>query len=92
MLIPLASQIISFVENSLSFNQLNILRADIPCVLKNGVGEAARSKLPVTLYIAVNITGSASQRWEMMSITGTKNPRFALHRSDEAMKWIVPIG
>ena len=42
--------------NSLSFNQLNISHADIPCVLKNDVGEAARSRQPVTLYITVKIT------------------------------------
>ncbi len=56
MPIPLAPQSGSFVENSLSFNQLNISRADIPCVLKNGVGEGARSTQPVTLYITVKIT------------------------------------
>jgi hypothetical protein len=48
--------VVRFVENSLSFNQLNISRADIPCVLENGVGEAVRSTQPVTLYIMVNIT------------------------------------
>ena len=37
-------------------NQLNISRADIPCILENDVGEAARSTQPVTLYITVNIT------------------------------------
>ena len=47
---------VRFVENSLSFYQLNISRADIPCVLENDVGEAARSTHPVTLYITVNIT------------------------------------
>jgi hypothetical protein len=31
--------------------QLNISRADIPCVLDNDVGEAARSTQQVTLYI-----------------------------------------
>ena len=35
---------------------MNISRADIPCVLENDVGEAARSTQPVTLYITVNIT------------------------------------
>ena len=30
--------------------------ADIPCVLGNGVGGAARSPQPVTLYITVDIT------------------------------------
>jgi hypothetical protein len=49
--------VVRFVKNSsLSFNQLNISRADIPCVLENNVGEAARSTQPVTLYITVNIT------------------------------------
>ncbi len=35
---------------------MNVSLADIPCVLENDVGEAARSTQPVTLYIAVNIT------------------------------------
>ena len=35
---------------------MTISRADIPCVLENGVGGAARSTQPVTLYITVNIT------------------------------------
>jgi hypothetical protein len=48
--------VVRFVENSLSFNQLNISRADIPCVLENDVGEAERPTQPVTLYITVNIT------------------------------------
>jgi hypothetical protein len=48
--------VVRFVENSLSFNQLNISRTDIPCVLGNDVGEAARSTQPVTLYLTVNIT------------------------------------
>ena len=56
MAIPQASQSGSFVENSLSFNQMNISRADIACVLRNSVGGAARSTQPVTLYITVNIT------------------------------------
>ena len=47
---------VRFVENSLLLNQLNISRADIPCILENDVGEAARSTQPVTLYITVNIT------------------------------------
>ena len=47
---------VRFVENSLSFNQLNISRADTPCLLKNDVGEAARSTQPVTLYITVIVT------------------------------------
>jgi hypothetical protein len=48
--------VVRFVDNSLSFNQLNISRADIPCVLGNGVGGAARSTQPVTLYMTVNVT------------------------------------
>jgi hypothetical protein len=48
--------VVRFVENSLSFNQLNISPADIPCVLENDLGEAARSTQPVTLYITVNST------------------------------------
>jgi hypothetical protein len=46
--------VVRFVDNSPSFNQLNISRADIPCVLENG--EVARSTQPVTLYITVNVT------------------------------------
>jgi hypothetical protein len=56
MPIPPASQSGSFFENSLSFNQPNISRADIRCVLGNGAGGAARSALPVTLHIKVDIT------------------------------------
>jgi hypothetical protein len=56
MPIPLASQSGSFVENSLSFNQLNIWRVDIPCVFENDLGEAAPTAQPVTLYLTVNIT------------------------------------
>ena len=55
MWIPLASQSGSFIETSLTSNQLNISHADIPCVLENGIG-GARSTQPVTLYITVNIT------------------------------------
>jgi hypothetical protein len=47
---------VRFVENSLLFNQLNISRADIPCVLENDIGEAARSTQPVILYITINTT------------------------------------
>ena len=47
---------VRLVEDSFLFNQLNISRADIACVLENDVGEAARSAQPVTLYITVNIT------------------------------------
>jgi hypothetical protein len=49
--------VVRFVENSLLFNQLNIPRADIPCLLENDVGEAAQSPQPVILYISVNIPG-----------------------------------
>jgi hypothetical protein len=131
--------VVRFVEISLSFNQLNISRADIPCVLENDVGEAVRSTQPVILHITVNITppmhnsplsipnkdddspaeeatipgriqfpspehllplshhrpaetgNTIPQSREEMSPTSTKNPRFALHRTDEAMKQIVPI-
>ena len=47
---------VRFVENTLLFNQLNILRADVACELENGVGEAAPSTQPVTVYITINIT------------------------------------
>ena len=52
---PWPLEVVRFVENSLSFNQLNMLRADIPCVLENTVGEAARSQ-PITLYVTIHIT------------------------------------
>jgi hypothetical protein len=52
----LALDVVRFVENFVSFNQLNISRADIPCVLENDVGEAVTSAQPVTLHITVNIT------------------------------------
>jgi hypothetical protein len=48
--------VVRFVENSLSFYQSNISRVDIPCILKNDGGEAARSTQPVKLYITINIT------------------------------------
>ena len=47
---------VRFVENIFAFNQLNISRVDIPCVLENGGGQAARSMQPVILYLTVNIT------------------------------------
>ena len=56
MRIPLASQSGSFYRECLLFNRLNISRADIRCVLENGVGNTARSTQPATLYIEVNIT------------------------------------
>jgi hypothetical protein len=52
---PWPLKVVRFVKNNLSFNQLNIWHADIPCVLDNDVREAARSTQPVTLYITVNI-------------------------------------
>ena len=57
MPIPQASQSGSFCcELPFLFNPFNISRADIPCVLGNVAGGAARSTQPVTLYISVNIT------------------------------------
>jgi hypothetical protein len=53
---PRPLKVVRFVENSLSFYQLNISRVDIPCVLENDVAETARSTEPVTLHISVNIT------------------------------------
>jgi hypothetical protein len=47
--------VVRFVGNSFSFNQLNTLCADIPCILENDIEEAARSTQPVTLYITVTI-------------------------------------
>ena len=55
---PKPLKVVRFVKGFLPFNQLNISRADIPCVLKNDVREAAPSTKPVTLYITVNITPS----------------------------------
>jgi hypothetical protein len=51
-----ALDVVCFVENFVSFNQLNISRADIPCVLENNIGEPVTSTQPVTLYITVDIT------------------------------------
>jgi len=53
---PQPLKVVRFLENSLSSNHFNISRADIPCVLENGVVEAARLTQPVTLYITVYIT------------------------------------
>jgi hypothetical protein len=55
---PLPLKAVHLVENSLSFNHdhLNISCPDIPCVLENSVGGAARSTQLVTLCIMVNIT------------------------------------
>ena len=47
---------VRLVEICPSFSRLNISRADIPCVLENGVGEAVGSTQPVTLYITINVT------------------------------------
>ena len=47
---------VRFVGNILLFNRLNDSRADIPCVLGNGIQGAARSTQSVTLYITVHIT------------------------------------
>jgi hypothetical protein len=52
---PWPLKVVRFVENYFLFNQLNVPRADIPCVLGNGVGGAARSAQSVTLYITVNV-------------------------------------
>ena len=46
---------VRFLEDSLSGDQLNISREDIPCVLGNGVGGTARSTHPVTLHVTINI-------------------------------------
>ena len=50
---PRPLKVVRFVENSLSFYQLNLSRVDIPCVLEN---EDAQSTHPVTLHISVSIT------------------------------------
>ena len=47
-------KMVCFVENSISFNQLNI--SDIPCALKNDIEEAVRLTQPITLYVSVHIT------------------------------------
>jgi len=59
--IPLASQSGSF-WNPFSFNQLNISRVDIACVLKNGAGEDVRStqRQSVTLYITVTVLANTT--------------------------------
>ena len=124
---PWSLKVVRFVDNFLSFIQLNISRVDIRCVLGNGVGGAAQSTQPVIIYITINIipsedevspveatmpghiqfptperflslshhqpveTGNNMPQSEEISPTGTKNPHFALHQADEAMKRIVPI-
>jgi hypothetical protein len=55
-LYPRPLKVVRFLENFLFFNQLNISRSDIPCVLENNIAEAARSTQPVTVYITVKIT------------------------------------
>ena len=47
---------VRFVENFFLFNQLNVSRVDIPCVLLNGIGGAASSTQSVTLYITIHVT------------------------------------
>ena len=69
---------VRFVENCISFNQLNISCADIPCVLECDVEGATRSTQPVTLYITVKIVPETDFL-------------FALGRADAAIKLIVPI-
>jgi hypothetical protein len=57
MPIPLASQSGSFCWKFLFVHSTeHFARADIPCILQNDVGNAARSTQPVTLYITVKIT------------------------------------
>ncbi len=82
MPVPLASQSGSF-WNSFSFDQLNILPVDIPCVLKNDAEETMRSTQwqPVTLYITVTVSAS----------TTAPNLHDVRHRADEAMVAIVRI-
>ena len=55
---PLSPKVVRFAKDYLSFDQLNVSRADIPCLLENAAGGAARSTQPVTLYITVKITYS----------------------------------
>ena len=55
-LYPQPLKVVRFFDNFLSFNQLNISRPDIPCVLENNIAEAARSTQPVTVYVTVKIT------------------------------------
>ena len=49
-------KVVRFVQNFLLICQPNVSHADIPCVLENVVGEAARPTQLITLYITVNIT------------------------------------
>ena len=75
---PWPPKVVCFVENCISFDQLNISRADIPCVLECDVEGATRSAQPVTLYITVKIVPETDFL-------------FSLGRADEAIKLIVPI-
>ena len=85
------------------FNPLNISRADIPCVLKNDVGETAQPMDPITLYITVDVIphplplsrhqaveagNNKPQSREEASPASTKDLRLALDRADQAMKQI----
>ena len=84
---------VRFVEYFLSFNQLNISRADIPCVLKNDDGEAARSTQPVTLYITVNITRFDPHQADesMKRIDGSNTWERAVRRIKWVMDTLGPI-
>ena len=53
---PSPLKVVRFVENFPLFNQLNVSRADIPCVLGNGIAGAPRPTQSVTLYISIHIT------------------------------------
>ena len=53
---PWPLKVVRFVEEFLPVQSLNASRADIPCVLGNAIGGAARSTQSVTLYITVHIT------------------------------------
>ena len=48
-------KVVRFVENIFLFDRLTVLRADIPCVLRNCIGGPARLTQSVTLYMMVNI-------------------------------------
>ena len=65
---------VRFVKNSLSFNQLSNSRVDIPCVLENGAGDAARSAQPITLNMTVNIRPPNLQNTPPSILTGGGDP------------------
>ena len=99
---PQPLKVVCFVENSLSFNQLNISRADIPCILGNGTEGATRPTQPVTLYITVSTTApdpyDGPQKIPTEDVDSpaeetspTEDFLFTLDRADEATKFIVPI-